>query len=156
MSLPVFVYALSLKNWSVLKDIMKKASLIVFVCGFILSLMILIGMAKVDSYSMAFSYYMLLPTIIFLDELIDRLSIPAIFISSVSLISILAIGSRGAVLCIAVFIVLKLIKPTVQLRLSKVRMYLIFAFVTISIIRHNQFTKYLINTLQLATTIWTE
>lgn len=133
MSLPMFVYAMSLKNWTVLKDIMKKASLIIFVCGSILSLMILVGMAKVDSYSMAFSYYMLLPAVIFADELIERLSIPALFISTFSLISILAIGSRGAVLCMAVFIVLKLIKPSAQVRLSKVKMYFIFAFFVISL-----------------------
>lgn len=133
MCLPMFVYALTVKNWLVLKEIMKKASVIVFVCGFILSLLIFMGMVKIDSYSMAFSYYMLLPTIIFLDELIERLSIPALFISSISILSILAVGSRGPVLCIAVFIVLKLIKPSVYLRLSKIKMYLIFIFVTFSI-----------------------
>lgn len=133
MCLPMFVYALSLKNWVVLKDIMKKASLIVFVCGFILSLIILFGIAKIDVYSMAFSYYMLLPSIMYLDELIDRLSIPAFLISFASLISILAIGSRGAVLCASVFILLKLIKPSIQLRLSKVKMYIIFAITTVSI-----------------------
>ncbi|SOC38403.1 O-antigen ligase family protein [Ureibacillus acetophenoni] len=131
--LPMFVYAMSLKNWNVLKDVMKKASFIVFVCGLLLSLMILLGIAKIDVYSMTFSYYMLLPAIMYLDEFIDRLSLKAFFISSATLISILAIGSRGAVLCAAVFIVLKLIKPAAQFRLSRVRMYLIFAVTTISI-----------------------
>ncbi|HWL26471.1 MAG TPA: O-antigen ligase family protein [Ureibacillus sp.] len=132
MCLPVFVYAVSLKDWSVLKRVMRKASIIVFVCGFFLTLTIFTGIAKIDNYSMAFSYYMLLPSILFIDELLDRFSIKAIFISSVSVVSILAIGSRGALLCIAVFIILKLIDPTAPKRMSKVRGFFICAFISIA------------------------
>ncbi len=132
MCLPVFLYALSLKNWSVFKEVMRKASLIVFFCGFILSLMIFSGLAKIDSYSMAFSYYMLLPAIIFIDELFDFLSLKAIFISSFSVLSILAIGSRGALLCIVVFIVLKLLTPFSTRQKSNNRIFIILLFVLLS------------------------
>jgi hypothetical protein len=84
-----------------------------------------------SDYSMALSYYMLLPTILFLDELLDRFSLKALFITCFSLLIILAIGSRGPILCSGIFIILKLIRPVSKLNFSKVVLYMCYFLVAI-------------------------
>lgn len=126
MCLPVFIYTLSLKDWSILKRVMKKASLIIFLFGFMAGIQIPMKSEFANDYSMALSYYMLLPTILFLDELLDRFSLKALFITCISLLIILAIGSRGPILCSGIFIILKLIRPVSKLGFSKVMIYMCF------------------------------
>ena len=125
MCLPTFIYSLSLKNWYILKQTMKKASLIVFLFGTILGMLILGGKASAGAYSMSLSYYMLLPTIMYLDELLDKLSLKAFLYALVSLLIILALGSRGAILCSVVFVVLKLIKFDFKQKYSSMLYYLL-------------------------------
>lgn len=131
MCLPVFIYTLSLKNWSILKKVMKKASLIIFLFGFLSGIQILMNNEFANDYSMALSYYMLLPTILFLDELLDRFSLKALFITCFSLLIILAIGSRGPILCNGIFIIFKLIQPVSKLSFSKVMIYMSYFLVAI-------------------------
>ncbi len=60
---------------------------------------------------MSLSYYMLLPTIIYMNEFLDRISIKSGLVLAMSLLVILALGSRGgAIMCIGIFTILKLIK----------------------------------------------
>lgn len=131
MCLPVFIYTLSLKNWSILKKVMKKASFIIFLFGFLSGIQILMNNEFANDYSMALSYYMLLPTILFLDELLDRFSLKALFITCFSLLIILAIGSRGPILCNGIFIIFKLIQPVSKLSFSKVMIYISYFLVAI-------------------------
>lgn len=111
MSLPAFIYTLSIKDLGVFKIMMKKSSYIVFVFGLLIGILVFLGKISVGAYSMSLSYYMLLPTILFLDELMDKFSLKAIIFASVSLLIILALGSRGAILCIVVFVLLKFARP---------------------------------------------
>ena len=110
-SLPSFVYTLSLKDVSVFKSILVKASVINFIIGAALSILMLINAVSLnDNYSMSLSYYMLLPSIIFVDRFIEDLKLKhlSLFILSISII--ILIGARGPLICIAVFYILKLIK----------------------------------------------
>jgi hypothetical protein len=125
MSLPAFVYSVSLRDWNTLKQIMKKASLIIFIFGALLGTLIFLGKASAGVYSMSLSYYMLLPTIIFLDELMNKFSLKSLFLFIISFFVILALGSRGAILCIIVFIALKLVRFNFKLSYSKVLYYVI-------------------------------
>ena len=111
MSLPSFIYGLSIQEFSVLKEIMKKSSYIILVLGVLLGGLIFTGKASVGAYSMSLSYYMLLPSIIFFDELLDEFSLKSLIFFVLSLIVILALGSRGTILCIIVFMGLKLLRP---------------------------------------------
>lgn len=111
MSLPSFIYSLSLREFRIFKETMKKASYIVLVFGLVLGGLIFLGRVSVGAYSMSLSYYMLLPVIVFLDELFNRFSFKPLTFSILPLIVILALGSRGAVLCIIVFLGLKLLRP---------------------------------------------
>ncbi|WP_242302228.1 O-antigen ligase [Bacillus cereus group sp. BfR-BA-01423] len=110
MCLPAFVYSISLSDWDVLKQNMKKASVLIFTLGVILGTLIFSGKLSVGAYSMSLSYYMLLPAVIFLEEFIETFSLKAFLFSITSVIVILALGSRGAILCIIVFVVLKSIR----------------------------------------------
>ncbi|WP_163583214.1 O-antigen ligase family protein [Gracilibacillus saliphilus] len=110
MALPSFIYALSLRNLNVLKKVMNKASLIVFILGIILGFLIVLKIVDLGDYSMALSYYMLLPALINMDELLSKFSIKSFIILLGSLIVILALGSRGAMICVVIFTILKLIK----------------------------------------------
>ena len=138
MCLPVFIYTLSIKNWSIFKKVMKKASLIIFLFGFLSGILIPLNNEFANDYSMALSYYMLLPTILFLDELLDRFSLKALFITCFSLIIILAFGSRGPILCSGVFIILKLIRPVSKLNFHKVMIYICSFLVAIFTILYSE------------------
>ncbi|MEI4768789.1 O-antigen ligase family protein [Psychrobacillus sp. FJAT-51614] len=120
MCLPALVYTLSLRDLDVFKQVMKKASYLVFFFGALLGLIIVSGNATAGSYSMALSYYMLLPAILFLDSLIDKYSTRALLFSLISIFVILALGSRGALLCIVVFVLLKMVRGIFKLSYTKV------------------------------------
>lgn len=114
MNIPALIYSLSITNLSVLKKIMIKASYIVFILGTILAILDFSGLASVGIYSMPLSYYMLLPAIMFLDRVIDDFSLKTLLFAIFSTVVILSIGSRGAILCILVFVFLKFIRSTTR------------------------------------------
>ncbi len=131
MSLPAFVFSISLKDWNVLKSYMVKASYIIFFFGALISILVFIGSVSIGYYSMSLSYYMLLPVIIFLDELFEKHSIRAVIMVIWSFFSMLALGSRGPILCIVVFLILKSIKYILHLTYKKTFFLLITSGVTI-------------------------
>lgn len=110
MNLPAFLYALSIQNFSEFKFYMKKTSYIVFVLGVFLGYLVFSGKSSIGAYSISLSYYMLLPTIMFLDDFVDKFTLKMLSFSVISFIVIISLGSRGAVLCIFVFLVLKIIR----------------------------------------------
>ena len=125
MCLPAFVYSMSLSDWQVLKQIMKKSSLIIFFFGTILGIFNYFGWASVGTYSMSLSYYMLIPTLIFLDELLDAFSLRNLIFSFISIMTVLTLGSRGAIMCILVFTILKVSRFYFKLTYTKILYYMI-------------------------------
>jgi len=124
MCMPALIYTLSIRNFVVFKEVMKESSYIVFLFGALLGILIFTGRASTGTYSMALSYYMLLPTIIFIDELIDKFSLRIASFIGISLLIIIALGSRGAVLCVVVFVFLKIIKVIGKLTFKRVLAYI--------------------------------
>ncbi len=120
MSLPGFIYASCIRDFAVFKSTMKKAANVVFFIGLLLTLLIFTGRASIGSYSMAFSYYMLLPAIMFTDDFLDKFSFKMLAFDILSIIIILSLGSRGAILCIMVFTLLKFFRRNAKL--SNVRL----------------------------------
>lgn len=112
--LPMLVYSNSIRDLQIFRQIMKYASFIVLILGVIITIVILSGRATIGSYSMTLSYYMLLPAIIYLDELFERLSFKAWTFSVTSIIIILSLGSRGALLCLGIFVLLKIIRINIK------------------------------------------
>lgn len=118
--IPAFVYSMCLADWNVLYKVMKKVSWIVFAFGMMTGIQIVLGGVTAGTYSMALSYYILLPAILFIDEFFDRFSLKALLGAFLSVLVILALGSRGAILCIAIFMILKMIRPKTKLRYKNI------------------------------------
>ncbi|MBK1407228.1 O-antigen ligase family protein [Staphylococcus hominis] len=108
MCLPLFVISLNIKNINTLMSVMKKSSFIIYFFSIVLSIEDLIGIVNIGDYSGPLSNYLLIPTLVFLNKSIEKLSIKYLFLSIVSIFFILILGSRGAILCITVFIILKI------------------------------------------------
>jgi hypothetical protein len=106
--IPSFIYSYSIKDWHILKKIMDKASVIVIILGLLIGIIVVMGKASIGDYSMSLSYYMLLPAIIFIDRLIIQRSLINGVGLAASLLIILALGSRGAILCIGIYAFLRL------------------------------------------------
>lgn len=129
MGLPSFIYAYSINDWGILKKVMLKANNIVFIVGIIIVGLILIDKASVGIYSMSLSYYMLLPAIIYLDVFFDKISLKNGFFSAISIGTILVIGSRGAIMCIGVFFILKFIRVFKNARNTKKVIFFIVSII---------------------------
>jgi O-antigen ligase len=113
---------------------MKKTSLIVFIVGAIIGALVFTNRAFVGVYSMALSYYMLLPTIVYMDEFLEKFTVRSIIIVLISLIIILALGSRGAIMCFGVFVILKLITTKKKLNYKTILIYIIIIALVIIIL----------------------
>ncbi len=96
----------------------------VFCLGLLLGIMVFWGKASVGTYSMSLSYYLILPAVMFIDDFIDRPRLANIVFALLSIVLILAIGSRGPIMCITVFVMLRLIRLPGKLGYSHIGAYL--------------------------------
>lgn len=110
ISLPALIYTLAIRDFKIFLATTKISAYIVFVFGLIIGIYILSGKTTVGVYSMSLSYYMLLPALIFLGDFLDKYRVSSFFFFLGSMIIILSLGSRGTLLCIAIFFLLKLIR----------------------------------------------
>lgn len=111
MCLPSFVYSSTIDNWAILKEVMERAASYVFAMGLVLSILVFSGRVPFGAYSMAFSYYMLLPAIVYTNRVFDRASFRNLLFAFIASFIVLALGARGPLMCLAMFVMLKLIKP---------------------------------------------
>lgn len=143
-----FIYSYSINDWEVLMDVMKKTSKIVFLVGSFISVLIFSGFSNVGSYSMSLSYYMLLPATVYINELFNKISLKNVFAAGVSLFVIVTLGSRGPILCLGVFIMLKLVKYLKRLTYNKMPLYLsLFAMVGTGLIFFKEILTFAFNFL---------
>lgn len=91
ISIPIFLSAASIRNIEILKNVLLKISFIILIIGVFIFLYILTGKVDFTVYNMALSYYLLLPTLVFIyqEKSIYKL------LSVLSLLIILLLGSRG-------------------------------------------------------------
>ncbi len=146
--LPSLIYCDSIYDLKILKKIMIKASHIIAFFGLVLGILIFIGKASIGSYSMSLSYYILVPSIIYLDGIIDKFTFSKALLILMLLIIILALGSRGPVLCLITFFILKLLKKEKALKRSTILVYcLIIVLLIFFIINFKNILNLLYNTL---------
>lgn len=128
--LPSLIYAHSMEDWQVLMNVMKQAAKWVFLIGVAIAILIISGFASTgSSYSMSLSYYMLLPAIIYLNDIIDRKKIKSGLIFIVSLLIILSLGARGPVMCVGVFVILKFISTLKDISYTKAILYILLLMI---------------------------
>lgn len=119
MSIPGFIYSRSLNDIKAFKRMMKKSSFFIFFIGLTIQLMVVIGNVSIGTYSMALSYYLLFSAILFADDLIDTFRFQSLIALIVTIFIIIALGSRGPLLSLFMFVVLKLIKQRKRLTYQK-------------------------------------
>lgn len=146
--LPSFIYAYSIKDWDVLMDIMRKTSKITFAIGTIIGILAFVGIKSVGSYSMSLSYYMLLPSIMYMNDFIEEKSINSIVLLTITLTIIFALGSRGAIMCFGVFTILKAIKSIKNITYGKMLISLvILSVIVLGLIFYKDILEYIYNIL---------
>ena len=123
-----FIYAISLDNLLVLKTEMEKTARIILFIGIILIFSIFIGSINISKYSMALSYYMLIPAIMYLNKLFRKYTIKNFIGFFISFLIIIAFGARGPILCILFFAVtyLKIIFKNINYK--KIFIIILFIF----------------------------
>jgi len=101
-----FIYAFSIDDTSILMNIYMRVSLIIFFIGILIGILVLAKVISLGTYSMPYSYYMLIPAISFLKKFLEKINLKNFISFFITLIIILVFGSRGAVVCIAVYFIL--------------------------------------------------
>lgn len=104
--LPSFIYSSSVKSLEILNDVVEKVSFLVFIVGMIIGLLVLTRNITIGTYNMSLGYYMLLPAVIYLNKFFGTVSIKYLFLAILSIFIILAIGSRGPIMSIGIYIII--------------------------------------------------
>jgi O-Antigen ligase len=99
INLPCFLCIASIKDIDILKRIMLYLSYLIFALGIIYLSLIWIGKITFLSYSMTFSYYLLIPAIVFAGQKKKLFT----FIFIIICIMMIMIGSRGALVAAVVY-----------------------------------------------------
>lgn len=106
MCIPSFIYSYGILNRKTFEYYTEKIGILIYIIGILVGILIYMGRISIENYSMSYSYYLLLPTVIFLKKFFDTFSIKYAALFSVSLILILTYGSRGPILALSVFVIL--------------------------------------------------
>ena len=107
--LPCFIYSFSINNFDILYKTFEKICNIVLVVGLIISLLDFSNKIDVGTYSMTLSYYLLIPSLLYLYKFLNEVSIKYFVLFLISFISVLLLGARGPILCIAVYTIIYLV-----------------------------------------------
>lgn len=107
--LPSFLYAYSIKDRNIMSAIMLNMSHITLGIGTLISYLVLFRGLSIGTYSMSFSYYLLLPSLVFLNRYLTGHSLKYILLFVLSTAQITVLGSRGALLSISLYIILWLL-----------------------------------------------
>lgn len=123
--IPIGVYTYSIKDYRILYKAFYEGS---FIIGILMCItfiwFIIVGVSSdATEYNMFFSYTLILPLLIHINEYIERKKVWIGLLAILELFAIVMYGSRGAVLCLIAYLILKLF--TAQMSLGKSLFYLI-------------------------------
>ncbi len=146
--IPSFIYSFSINDRKVFKDIMDKASSIILIMGLIIGALIFLGKMSLGSYSMSFSYYMLFPAIIYVNKFLEKFSVKSLILALLSLFVMLAVGSRGAIMSLGIYVILYLLINTKDISPKKMLTnIIILGLIIIVVIYLNDILLYMNNVL---------
>lgn len=126
--LPSFIYAFSLKDFGELKQIMDKVGTSVFIISLFIGILVFFGNFSVGKYSMALSYYLLLPLLIYTDKLFNKISIIYASVIFISIIIIISLGSRGPLFSFLFFLLYRLVLTNDKITIKRISIYLSIIF----------------------------
>lgn len=122
-SLPCFLYSYSIKDRRIFENTMGKIANIVFTLGTLIAILVVLNKISLGRYSMSLSYYMLLPTIIYLKVFFENFSLKYFISFTISLLVILALGARGPIMCIGIFVIMYLLNNRTKLTYKIIIVY---------------------------------
>lgn len=126
INMPSFLCIASINNMTVIKEVMLRLSYVVFLIGLVFSILVIFNKISFTSYSMSFSYYLLLPALMFAARSNIFHSIG--FILTICLM--LFLGSRGALVAAFTFVLFfSIISPK-----RRNLIFVIFAAAAVSIL----------------------
>lgn len=129
-----FVYSYSIDDSELLYKEMVKASNVIFFIGIVTSLFIIFNdtgysnMSVDQKYSMSLSYNLLMPSLIFINEFFNKAKLIELIKFLITLFIIILLGARGPIMCIGIFIILRLLKTRSNMTLKKI---IIFSLVNV-------------------------
>ena len=107
--LPCFIYAASIHDREKLVNVSAMVGYVVVVSGVVLLFMRLTNRAFLVAYAMSIGYYLLIPCLFFLQKVLAKFSLRYAFLFALTLLMIVLMGSRGPLLCFAVYLSLSLL-----------------------------------------------
>ncbi|MFW6008892.1 MAG: O-antigen ligase family protein [archaeon] len=134
MSLPSFIYAYSIENLNEFKKVMFKLSKYILLIGFVISILNLLKLLSIGSYSMSLSYYMLLPALMYLNYFFNKKKLSYILFFLISLMIIISFGARGPILCISIYFLYELIRFNKKMDIKSFILYVLIIFSLIIIV----------------------
>jgi len=115
VTLPCFIYAYCVKDLEKFYNYLRAyAAVVIAVCCFILGSMFLFSFGINNSYSMSLGYSAIMASIIYLHKYIEKKNVTAIIAFIIGLFIIITIGSRGPLLCLAIFLLLLLVHRIIK------------------------------------------
>lgn len=108
--IPSFIFSYSIENRKTFMEMTYKISNVVLVTGMITGILVFMKIIDIGKYSMSLSYYMLFPATVNAYALITKKSMISALKCIASMGVILSIGSRGAVMCFGVYVILAFLK----------------------------------------------
>jgi hypothetical protein len=126
INIPSFLCIASIRDFSILKNVLLKVSYLIFSLGFLYTLLVLIGKIPYSNYNMSFSYHLLLPALIFS----SRQKIIYDFLYFLTLSFMLIFGSRGAfIIAFTYFIIINIFYLN-----KKKYFYLILLYIALTLV----------------------
>lgn len=144
MSLPTFIYTMSVDDLDVFYKVMYKISSILVIYAYMFLLLTYLGINKQTNYTSGLSYYLLFPLIVEFDALTKNYK-PIKLINTISiLILLLLLGARGPMLCFFVYIVLKIIRISKDIKFREIlTRILLIVFLIMLILNYKRILEYL-------------
>lgn len=133
MSIPSFIYAKSIKSEDSLVLAIKRSSDIIFYIGLIIGVLVMGGIINIGEYSMTYSYYMVFPVTYYINIFINEKKSKYLYMSLIGCTLILAIGSRGALVCIGAYILIESRKYFEEINFKNIIIFLFIAILLIYI-----------------------
>lgn len=103
--LPCFINAILIDDFEIYISVLQLVSIMVFLLGLLLLILLVLRGMRVNEYSMAYSFYMLLPALVFTYGFYYKKKVLFLILAIISMLSILMIGARGALVSSLIFLI---------------------------------------------------
>jgi O-antigen ligase len=119
ITLPCFIYAYCIKDMDKFYNYLEVYSTIVLVVSlFILVAMFVLSFGINNSYTMSLGYSAGLASIFYLHKILEKRQLKDILFFAIGFFLIISIGSRGPLLCLAVFILVYFLMNSLKQRIT--------------------------------------